>query len=193
MENIPELTCHWEPHCTDLLEDPAGVLGDVSRWPTHLCYERFLLEGTYKWACQAMPALTSTVTAWRTESLYPLPIGKEAMSRTLAYVPEVYNAALLTGDYNAAPLTGDERALWALRITRGEDTLDLFGLVKDAPDDPKQEVTLIAGQLAFVLRGNDTSLVEEIKQAKRWWSQFGGVAVHQTLVCGHHETNLSKQ
>jgi hypothetical protein len=152
-----------EPHCTDLLDDPAAVLGDVRRWPTLLCYKWFLLESTYKWARQATPVLTSTASDWRNE--YPLPIGKEAISQTLAYLPEVYNAA---------PLAGDEKALWALHIARGEDTLNLFGLARYAPDDPEQKGTISAGPLAFVLRGHGTSLVEEMQQAKRWWNQFVG-------------------
>jgi hypothetical protein len=39
-----------EKSCTDLLHDPAGVLGDRRRWPDHLCYEEFLTASTRLWS-----------------------------------------------------------------------------------------------------------------------------------------------
>jgi hypothetical protein len=159
MQSLPELACPKIPQCTLLLEDPAGVLSDTRLNPLHLCYELLLLESTYKWARQVttFSGGVSVVSEWRQK--YPLPIGKEAVNRTAPYAPEVYEAI---------PFDGDEKALWALRIERGNDELDLFGLAEYGSDG------LRTGEIRFSLRGQGTELVDTVKQAQRWWAKFRG-------------------
>jgi hypothetical protein len=103
---------------------------------------------------------SSDISRWRSE--YPLAIGKEAVKRAALYLPEVYEAI---------PFRSDEKALWALRIERGRDELDLYGLAEYGPNG------LHVGELKFCLRGHGVGLVDIVKQARQWWAKFRGLPV----------------
>jgi hypothetical protein len=83
---------------------------------------------------------------------------------------------------NVLPFEEHENAVWALRV-EGEGTLasrsvlDLFGLA-EYPTEYHNELAIpVGGDLAYVLRGRDTSLIDLVHNAERWWSQFRGRAL----------------
>jgi hypothetical protein len=77
---------------------------------------------------------------------------------------------------NLMPFEEYMLAVWALRATRGSAMLDLFGLV-----ERRVEVGSVryvsTGEVAYVLRGQDTSLIDLIAQAKRWWTGSSGSTI----------------
>lgn len=216
---------HGSPHCTDLLDEPATVLGDAECWPNHLCYDSFLRQSTELWTRQT--TVFAKIAQHRWSVLHPLPIGR----RSLDYMRRMHCSEYLGSGYevllNQLPFEGKEEALWALRIERGVSTLDLFGLadyrtklriqrgyivVQDGEYGSGREVLEIEsdtngdriavissanggvervpisqlelhrreapihmGELAFVLKGQDASLIDSLHAAKRWWSRFKGL------------------
>jgi ribosomal protein L37AE/L43A len=68
------------PRCTELLDDPVGVLSDRQRWPTHLCYEPFMRWSTEEWVLRTTMRTNYTgaaVTNWHTR--WPLAVGRRAV------------------------------------------------------------------------------------------------------------------
>lgn len=70
-------------------------------------------------------------------------------------------------------LEGHQEALWALRIHKKGPTylgsvVDIFGLAayRWSKDEP-----IFPGRLAYALWGEDTSLLDLVYAAERWWSQ----------------------
>lgn len=55
----------------------------------------------------------------------------------------------------------------------GKNTLDLFGLAERGPSG------LSTGDVVYALRGHDTSLVDSVRQAQRWWAKFRGLSVER--------------
>jgi hypothetical protein len=76
---------------------------------------------------------------------------------------------------NVLPFEGYEKAMWTLRLEVPGGVLDLFGL-EDYPTAFHQTHDIpVAGELAYSLRGTDTSLTDLVHEAKRWWSPFRGL------------------
>lgn len=187
-----ELCTQEPPHCTDLLNDPAGVLGDKQRWPDHVCFESFLRQSTELWSDSYLsgrsitrrPGASSLFVSgdvWR--GWWPLPVGVSAISKA------DLEAALARGITskrpaggrrpelaNLVPFGGDEEALWALRVNKDKTTLDLFALA-DYPGGRDRDSIIKAGEVLYTLRGSDTSLIDLVYAAKRWWSGFRGTKI----------------
>ncbi len=108
---------------------------------------------------------------------WPLPIGRDAIN---------LRATMFRGDETAyiaavrmALFEGREEAMWAIRATASGSTLDLFGLVDRSADaaPAREDDPVSMGGLRYILRGSDTSLVEIVRAAERWWSDFRGLRV----------------
>ena len=70
------------------------------------------------------------------------------------------------------PFEEREEALWAIRITAGDGTLDLFGL--GMPFRQGEERVYKMGELRYDLQGHGTSLFNLVARAERWWAKFRG-------------------
>ena len=172
--------------CTDLLYQASRVLRDRQLWPVNLCDDAFLRESTRIWFSRtalltgSLGYLDEGSGTWALERMadtWPLPIGREAIN---------LNAAMFGGDTAAymasvrmASFEGREEAMWAIRVTASGSTLDLFGLADRSADaaPPQEGDPVSMGGLRYILRGSDTSLVEILRAAERWWSDFRGLRV----------------
>jgi hypothetical protein len=175
------------PHCTELLKNPAGVLAQRQRWPNHVCYENFLTASTQFWASEksGMGRLGTLENSllWRWLSWWPLPIGRKSLERAhIETSPNLPARSLQAQDFilasNMMPFEEREEAIWALRVERGSAALDLFGLANYRTEEGglnRHAPTITAGGLAYVLRGQDTSLIDLVHAAKRWWAEFQGL------------------
>lgn len=162
-----EFACQEVPPCTDLLNDPAGVLWDEERWPNHLC-EYFQVVSTGLWARGAVrPTMHPRWEDW--QATWPLPIGKEAVSTALGVGPPIFEMEL----FGQIPFEGFEEALWALRVTGGDSAVDLFGLARSSGGSGDQRAYR-PGKLIYVLRGSGTHLFRTIERAQRWWDRLRG-------------------
>lgn len=179
------------PHCTDLLHDPAGVLADQRRWPNHVCYKRFLTPSTRIWAYTGGHMKTAgnrENAVWRRwQDWWPLPIGRKSLERAcIEAYPSPAEDFTDPQDFAAASnmMPGGEwdEALWALRIAKDGAVLDLFGLARDRRErgEHDEDAPITAGDMACSLRGKvtprgkDTSLLEVVRNAEKWWSHFKG-------------------
>ena len=175
---VPEKLTHARtPSCTDLISDPAGVLRNTERWPIHLCDEEFLRQSTELWV-QAQAFMADTLNIYRWASMHPLPIGR----RALMLNRQVVNLSEWSEVFNILPFEEYEKAVWALRVEvegslASRSVLDLFGLAEYPTDYHKEFGIPAGGDLAYVLRGRDTSLTDLVDNAERWWSQFRGRAL----------------
>ena len=171
--------------CTTLLNCPAGVLKDKSRWPEWLCTRSFYFESTRRWWRRAtffddpnrglfvgerdvvLDALQTMAYTW------PLPIGTQAVEHNWRHIVRGADYVTLL---SYAPFDGDEEAIWALRVQDGPNTLDLFGLAdyKSADDGHLRREHVNLGAMRHVLRGKDTSLLGYLHHAERWWSSWRG-------------------
>lgn len=157
------------PFCTDLLRDPGSALSDRQRWPNHLCYEAFLRESTERWVRQS--TVITGVATGRVGTIHPLPVGKRAVSgNRFAHSDEDWREV-----FQLVPFDGNQEALWALRIEGEDSALDLFGLATYPTDEHKREEGAMMGELTYVLRGGDTSLLSLLRAARQWWSRFRGL------------------
>ena len=172
--------------CTDLLYQPARVLRNRPLWPANLCYDAFLRESTQRWYARtalltgSLGHLGEGPGTWALERIaetWPLPVGREAIN---------LRAAMFNGDEAAymaslrmASFEGQEEAMWVIRVTVSGSTLDLFGLADRSADATltKEDGPVSMGGLRYILRGSDTSLVEIVRAAERWWSDFRGLRV----------------
>ncbi len=183
----PDCTCPaGATSCTDLLYQPVRVLRNRQLWPVSLCYDASLRESTQRWYSRvalltgALGYLGESSGKWALERMaesWPLPVGRQAIS---------LRAAMFRGDETAylaalrmASFEGREEALWAIRVTLSGSTLDLFGLADRSADatltDEDGPVSMCG--LRYILRGSDTFLVEIVRAAERWWSDFRGLKV----------------
>lgn len=182
-----ELCTGAPPHCTDLLCDPAGVLGDRRRWPSHVCYESFLRESTQRWACRTASGRflshhVRSVRSW--PGWWPLPVGAHAAeSAHIEACPDPLTRGL---EDRKPPILvdivpfGKEEALWALRVEKEGTALDLFGLADyrgKAGERRKNASVIKAGEVAYTLQGRDTDFIDLVHAAKLWWSQFRGLSI----------------
>jgi len=108
---------------------------------------------------------------------WPLPIGREAINlRTTMFGGDetAYMAAV-----RMASFEGREEAMWAIRATASGSTLDLFGLADRSADaaPAREDAPVSMGDLRYILRGSNTSLVEIVRAAERWWFDFRGLRV----------------
>ncbi len=181
-----DCTCPPElPSCVDLLNMPATVLKNKNLWPSNLCYEAFLRQSTRRWFVS-----TALVGGWEAElesgdepglnqliDVWPLPIGAQALDQ---------HVQIFEGDVRAytsarrwAVFEEHEEAMWVLRIKVRENALDLFGLAEYASPKGTQveEPTVVPGELRYAFRGKDTSMLEVVRAAERWWSNFRGLPV----------------
>jgi hypothetical protein len=176
--SLPEtLTKQESPPCTDLISDPQSVLMDKDRWPTHLCNPEFFGQSTTTWA-EDRPIATDSPNRWRWVSMYPLPIGRHA----LMIRPEMGDMAAWSAVFDVLPFEEYEQAMWAIRIEddwrpAGMGALDIFGLAS-YPTDLHRELRLpVAGDLAYVVRGQGRRMLELLDAAEKWWHQFRGLAL----------------
>lgn len=172
---IPKnLTDAWTPPCTDLITEPREVLSNKERWPIHLCGFQFLDQSTRSWA-EAQPFVDVSVNVLRWAYMHPLPIGRQALTAR----EEVDDPWEWSDVLNVLPFDEHEVAMWALRVREGgslagRGVLDLFGLAEYPSDRHKELDSPTAGDLVYVLRGRDTSLVDLVQYAKKWWSFYRG-------------------
>ncbi len=170
---LPEKLTHTKtPPCTDLISDPMGVLRNKERWPIHLCDAEFLRPSTELWV-QAQEFTADTLNVYRWASMHPLPIGWRALTENR----EANDLSEWSEVLNVLPFAGYEKAMWALRVEVQGGVLDLFGLEDYPTEFHKAHGIPVAGDLAFMLRGRDTSLTDLVHEAKRWWSPFRGRAL----------------
>jgi hypothetical protein len=171
------LTQEESPPCTDLITDPGNVLTDKKRWPTHLCVPEFLEQSTTLWA-RDRPAASDSSNRWRWASMYPLPIGR----RALMIRSEMADLAGWSEVLDVLPFEEYEQAMWALRVEdkwrpAGTGALDIFGLVSYPTDLHHQLSCPVAGDLAYVVRGQGRHMLELLDAAEQWWRQFRGLAL----------------
>jgi len=81
---------------------------------------------------------------------------------------------------NVLPFEEYEQALWALRVEdewspMGKGALDIFGLATYPTEDHQHLGTPVAGELAYVVRGQSRSLIDLLDAAEQWWAQFRGL------------------
>ena len=172
--------------CTDLLYQPARVLRNQRLWPINLCYDAFLQESTRRWYSRtallagSLRYIGESSGTWALERMaetWPLPIGREAINlRTTMFGGDetAYMAAV-----RMASFEGREEAMWAIRATASGSTLDLFGLADRSADaaPAREDAPVSMGDLRYILRGSNTSLVEIVRAAERWWFDFRGLRV----------------
>lgn len=180
-EPLPRsLTDAKTPPCTALISDPAGVLRDRGRWPAHVCYEEFFVASCKLWAEKHL-SIVEDMAVHRWAAMHPLPIGRQSLLTRLARSCGVGELEGWPEVHSVLPFDGGTLAFWALRIERRNlthtDTLDLFGLA-EYPTEAHQgrRFPPVAGELAYVLRGRGTSLLDVLDPARRWWGQFHGLA-----------------
>lgn len=163
------------PPCTDLISETAEVLRTKERWPMHFCYNEFLEESTRLWAeSQAFTVGGPRVAEWA--SMHPLPIGR----RALMIRREMNDLSAWSEVLNVLPFEEYEKAMWALRVEEewapvGKGVLDIFGLATYPTEVHQRLDTPVAGELAYVVRGQSRSLVDLLDAAERWWAQFRGL------------------
>jgi hypothetical protein len=160
--------------CTDLVVDPESVLRDKERWPLHICEPEFSSQSTARWV-EAQSFASDNLNNYRWASMYPLPIGKQA----LMIRPEMADISAWSEVLGVLPFEEYEQAMWAVRIQYRElvavHTLDLFGLA-EYPDEMHQRLAIpAAGKLAYVVRGHGRRTIDLLEAAERWWAQFRGL------------------
>jgi hypothetical protein len=133
---------------------------------------QFLRQSTELWA-QAQGFTDDNLNVYRWASIYPLPIGQQAMVENREWDNQSEWSEVL----NVLPFKGYEKAMWALRVEAEGGVLDLFGLEDYPTKFHKVHRIPVAGDLAYALRGTETSLTDLIHEAKRWWSRFRGRAL----------------
>src|SRR5215210_4429505 len=84
--------------CTDLLNQPKGVLSDGSRWPSWVCTRSFYRESTQRWwrrttlfdapgRAVSIGGRDISLEALREQAIvWPLPIGKAALERCGSHI-----------------------------------------------------------------------------------------------------------
>ena len=182
-KGLPQhLACPQDsPACTDLLYDPAGVLSNRERWPTHLCGGPFLRESTERWIHRSGIIMAAGFDTWASE--HPLPVGRESVKRLRTFDEDSSGRLVEKPPANAAhlqnvvPLDGEEKALWALRIEKEGCVLDLFGLAEYQTKEHREKGKATMGELAYVMRGREESLRDFLQAARRWWSRFRGLPI----------------
>ncbi len=132
------------------------------------------------------------LSRWR--ACWPLPVGLQAVEVLNSDSGTFFEGDLFelgTSDLdsgttsrdtlvNLVPFEGDEEAIWALRVEGINSVLELFGLTANRTElkgcglDRREGGAITPGELAYVLRGQDTSLIGLLDNARRWWSQFSG-------------------
>ncbi len=183
------------PSCVELLNHPASVLSDRSAWPNHLCYDEFLTASTQRWAIRSvMFRRGNAVALGRWRASWPLPVGLQAVEALNSSPGSFFEGDLFelgTEDLNSdttsqdtlvnlVPFEGDEEAIWALRVEGKDSVLELFGLTANQAEpegrgrNRREGAAITPGELAWVLRGKDTSLIGLLDNARRWWSRFFG-------------------
>jgi hypothetical protein len=172
--------------CIDLLYQPARVLRNRQLWPVNLCYDVFLKESTHRWFSRTA-LLTESLgypgdgsATWALERMadtWPLPIGRQAIN--LRGVMFGGDTAAYMASVRMASFEDREEAMWAIRVTASGSTLDLFGLADRSAGakPPEEDGPVSMGGLRYILRGSDTSLVELVRAAERWWANFRGESV----------------
>ena len=115
-------TCKGSP-CTELLNDPANVLADESRRPSHLCPE-VMRWSTRVWALNAKKSKGRDLASRLWQRTWPLPIGRRALEDRIA-LHDCEDGAQLS---NLVPFDGEEEALWAVRVEKEGTVLNLFAL-----------------------------------------------------------------
>jgi hypothetical protein len=164
--------CPFTPRCWDLLLDPAAVLRNSTRWPSHLCSD-MLEESVGLWAEQHLHLLNVNLClAW------PLPIGRQGAARSYWLKQEPGQPPTPLDPATIAlqmPFDGDECALLAVHIPLRSGTLDLFGLGTEEIDEEKDIDRLVyrAFPLRHILRGDLPALEEGqplVKAAAAWWA-----------------------
>jgi ribosomal protein L37AE/L43A len=173
-ERVKQECAGKPPRCTELLDDPVGVLSDRQRWPTHLCYEPFMRWSTVEWVLQATVRTNyagAAVTNWHTR--WPLAVGRRAVEKE-PFLRRVDGWSELM---NIVPFKENEEALWALRVERGSAVLDLFGLAASPTELHRKEGRVTFGGLKMNALGWDTTLPDLVDAAKRWWSHFQGLPI----------------
>lgn len=161
---------------------PARVLKNKDLWPSSLCHDAFLLGSTKRWFNE-----TALLSGWESKlegasshdlellsDIWPLPVGKQALNRRASVFEG--NVGAYMAARRLAAFDGSEEAMWVLRVKASGDTLDLFGLAEDVlpVTVAKDDASVFPGKLKFVLRGTDTSLLDIVRAADRWWSEFRG-------------------
>lgn len=132
-----------------------------------------------------------SVKRWR--EYWPLPVGVRAVEAMISHSGDQFaSGSSLDLDYrgpdygallNLVPFEGDEEALWALRVETGNSALDLFGLANSGTSRQAtsthrgKDDMFTAGELKYLLRGGDKSLIDILDSAQRWWSSFSAQAV----------------
>jgi hypothetical protein len=133
-----------------------------------------MAQSTQLWA-EAQPFVVDSVNVHRWASIYPLPVGRRALMERQARDDVVGWSEVL----HTLPFDANERAMWALRVERTENTivhvLDLFGLAEYPTEWHQAYEVPVAGELAFSVRGKGRSLIEVLESAERWWAQFRGL------------------
>lgn len=181
------------PLCTDLLDHPASVLGDKGLWPEHLCHESFLMESTQRWARRTAMFRDGGRSVRRWREYWPLPVGVRAVEAMISHSGDQFASnGSFDLDYrgpdygallNLVPFEEDEEALWALRVETGNAALDLFGLAdsgasRQATSSHQGKSDMFTpGELKYMLRGVDKSLIDILDSAQRWWSSFSAQTV----------------
>jgi hypothetical protein len=172
--------------CIDLLYQPARILRNRQLWPVKLCYDAFLKESTHKWFLRTA-LLTESLGypgngsgTWALERMagtWPLPIGRQAINLRGAMFGG--DTAAYMASVRMASFEGWEEAMWAIRVTASGSTLDLFGLAdwSAGVKPPEEDGPVSMGGLRYILRGSNTSLVELVRAAERWWADFRGQSV----------------
>jgi hypothetical protein len=176
--DLPEsLTQEKSPLCTDLITDPRQVLENKARWPAHLCIPEFLEQSTALWATDR-PIASDSPNRWRWASMYPLPVGR----RALMTCPEMSDISAWSEVLDVLPFDEYEQAMWVLRVednwrATGMGALDIFGLASYPTDLHHRLDYPVAGDLAYVVRGQGRRMLELLDAAEKWWHQFRGLAL----------------
>jgi hypothetical protein len=179
LNSVPSFECTGGPSsCSDLLSDPLSVLSDRQRWPSHLCKD-FYLESTKRWIHSAVAPEAADTFPFKWFEGFPIPIGRSCFERRRTYDRKYPKHYLPLQQYVAVlhlvPFEGYVDAAWALRVTRAGAMLDLFALTVRQVDE--NGVRYVGDELAYVLRGRDTSLIELVTQADRWWTGIRGETI----------------
>lgn len=174
-----------QPSCVDLLHMPARVLKNKDLWPSSLCHDVFLLSSTKRWFDE-----TALLGGWEAQlesahsfelellsDMWPLPVGKQALNRRVSIFNG--NVGAYMSARRLAVFDGLEEAMWVLRVKVSGNTLDLFGLAEDTSgvSVDRDDLSVYPGKLKYVLKGTDTSLLDIVRAADRWWSTFRGQPV----------------
>ncbi len=177
-DSVPkELAQEKSPPCTDLITDPGAVLKNKERWPAHLCVPEFLEQSTTLWAVDR-PFATGSPNCWRWASMYPLPVGR----RALMIRPEMVDMSTWADVFDILPFEEYEQAMWTLHIEdrwrpAGKGALEIFGLASYPTELHQRLGHPVAGDLAYVVRGQGSHLLELLDAAEKWWRQFRGLVL----------------